>query len=339
MRIAVIKLSALGDVTHALPVAAALRERFPEARLTWVAERRETALLRGHPALDDVIAVDTRRWRQTRGAAAWRATAREIGDVLRCLRRPRVDVALDLQGLIKSGLVTAATGARVRIGFAARCCREPLNAVFTNRRLAPAPEHIVDQQLALLAPLGILDARAAFWLPADAESAARAEAFLVSTGLASKDRLIVLNPGAGRSAKKWPVAHFAALATRLLGEASAHVLVVWGPGERSDAEAILAGVRGQDAVLAPPTDLRTLLALLRRASVVVAGDTGPLHLAAALGTPCVGLYGPTSAIRNGPYGAGHRALQSPDGTMKGLSPEAVFLAVSDSLRRIPSGRG
>jgi heptosyltransferase I len=108
------------------------------------------------------------------------------------------------------------------------------------------------------------------------------------------------------------------------------VLVTWGPGEEGPARAIVAASAG--AVLAPPTDLDALLALLRRASVVVAADTGPLHMAAALGTPCVGLYGPTAAERNGPYGAGHRTLASPDGTMAALAPAPVLAAVREALR-------
>jgi ADP-heptose:LPS heptosyltransferase len=120
-----------------------------------------------------------------------------------------------------------------------------------------------------------------------------------------------------------------ALARGLAQDADAHVLVTWGPGEEAAARAIVDGAPA--AVLAPPTDLDALLALLRRASVVVAADTGPLHMAAALGTPCVGLYGPTSATRNGPYGAGHRALASPDGTMAALTPASVLAAVSEAL--------
>jgi heptosyltransferase I len=138
----------------------------------------------------------------------------------------------------------------------------------------------------------------------------------------------VLNPGAGKPAKRWPVERFAELATRLGREASARVLVVWGPGEQAAAQRI---ARAPGAVLAPPTDLETLIAVVRRASAVVAADTGPLHVAAAVGVPCVGLYGPTSAARNGPYGAGHRTLSAPDGHMTSLAVPAVLAAVRELL--------
>jgi lipopolysaccharide heptosyltransferase I len=330
-RILLVKLSSLGDVVHALPVAAALRAARPGARLAWVVERREAAVLRGHPALDEVIEVDTRAWRRARGAAGALAAARALLALGRRLRAERFDVALDLQGLLKSGVLTAVSGAPTRIGFGRGWSREPLSGVFTTVKVAPplAAVHVVDQYLALLAPLGIRTPRAVFDLPADDPAETRMDDVLASAGIKPRQRLVVVNPGAGRPDKRWPVSAFAELASRLLREAGAAVVVTWGPSERESAEAIVAGARA--ALLAPPTDLHELIALLRRASVVVAADTGPLHLAAALGVPCVGLYGPTTARRNGPYGAGHRALQSPDGRMATITARSVFEAVGALL--------
>jgi heptosyltransferase-1 len=330
-RIALVKLSSLGDVVHALPVAATLRAARPEARLTWIVERREAAVLRGHPGLDEVIVADTRGWRRARRPAAVRAALADMRGLRRRLRQARFDVALDLQALIKSGAVTLATGAAVRVGFAAGWGREPLSALFTNRRVQPPPSarHVVEQYLTLLEPLGIDAPRVEFRLPSSPAVEARMEDWLATAGLKPHGRLVVLNPGAGGEAKRWPLAHFATLARHLAHRADARVLVTWGPGEESAARTIVAGA--ESAVLAPPTDLAALLALLRRASLVVAADTGPLHMAAALGTPCVGLYGPTSAVRNGPYGPGHRALSSPDRTMAALSPASVLAAAAEAL--------
>jgi len=141
---------------------------------------------------------------------------------------------------------------------------------------------------------------------------------------------VALNPGAGRSEKRWPVAHFRELAERLGAEAGARLLLLWGPDEVHMAREIATGLSSR-AVLAPPTDLDELTALLRRCSVMVAGDTGPLHLAAAVGTPCLGLFGPTRAERNGPYGPRNRGLQSPDGTMAGLAPSTALAAAQGLL--------
>jgi len=164
-KIAIIKLSALGDVIHALPVARALRRARPDAELTWIVEAREYALLRDHPDLDRVIPVNTRLWRRL----IWRPSgAREVwgklGRLRTRMRGARFDVALDLQGLVKSGLLTAYTGAGLRIGFSASHCRERLNALFTNRHVTPPPQavHVVEQYLSLLEPLGLLAAAPEF---------------------------------------------------------------------------------------------------------------------------------------------------------------------------------
>jgi lipopolysaccharide heptosyltransferase I len=334
-RIALVRLSSLGDVVHALPLASTRRAARPAARLTWVVERREAAILREHPALDEVIVADTRGWRRARSAGALAAALRDVRALQRRLAAARFDVAIDAQGLIKSGLLVAATRARVRVGFAAGVAREPLGTVFTTERVTPPPTatHVVDQYLALLDALGITERRHEFPLPASPVAESRADEWLAGVGIKPRHRLVILNPGAGRADKRWPVAHFATLARRLVDDGGVHAVITWGPGEEDLARGIArAGApSGPGVVLAPPTDLDTLLALLRRASVVVAADTGPLHLAAALGTPCVGLYGPTSAARNGPYGPGHRTLSSDDRTMASLAPDAVLPLVLEML--------
>jgi lipopolysaccharide heptosyltransferase I len=331
-RIALIKLSSLGDVVHALPVAATLRARVPDAHLTWIVERHEAAVLRDHPAIDALVAVDTRGWRRARGFHGLAEVVDAVRQTSRRLRTAAFDVALDLQGLLKSGVLVAATRAPLRIGFAARRCREPLNALFTNRRVSPPPaaRHVVDQHLSLLVPLEVTEPVREFRLPVDPGAEARADHFLASCGLTPARRLIVLNPGAGRPDKRWPEERFRLLAERLAEDSGTLVLVVWGPGEEAAAHHIAPGGAGR-AVCGPSTNLYELVAFLRRASALVAADTGPLHLAAALGTPCVGLYGPTSAIRNGPYGSGHRCLQGPGGQVGTIEMEAVLHAVRDLL--------
>jgi lipopolysaccharide heptosyltransferase I len=316
-------------------VAAALRAGLPQARLTWVVERREAAVLRGNPALSEIVPIDTRGWRRVRSVLAIAEAAGAVVALARHLRSERFDVAIDLQGLVKSGVVTAATRAPLRIGFAAAYCRESTSTLFTNKRVAPPPSarHVVDQYLSLLEPLGVCARAAEFSLPTDAAAEARIDEFLASTGLKPQDRLVVLNPGAGRPDKRWPVARFRDLAKNLVAGAAAAVVVTWGPNELEDARAIVDGSPGGRVSLAPPTDLDELLAVLRRASIVVAGDTGPLHMAAALGTPCIGLYGPTSAERNGPYGQIHRTLAAPHGVMAALGVEPVLRSVAEILSR------
>ena len=325
-KIAIVKLSSLGDVIHALPVARALRRAFPDAHLTWIVEAREYAILRDHPDLDMVLPVDTRLWRRLlwRPAGA-RIVWHKVGRLQTRIRASRFDVTIDVQGLIKSGLLTAYTGAPVRIGFSPRWCGEWPNALFTNRHVTPAPEagHVVEQYLSLLAPLGVSGVTPEFFIPPREPAEARMEEFLGEQGIKRRDVLVALNPGASRENKRWPVAHMRELAERLGAEPGVRVLLLWGPDEVHMARQIRDGLSTR-AILAPPTDLDELAALLRRASLVVANDTGPLHLSAALGTPTLGLFGPTPAARNRPYGPRCRGIQSPDGTMERLDPAAVF---------------
>lgn len=326
MKIALVKLSSLGDVIHALPVANALRRQFPHAALTWIVEAREFAVLKDHPDLDAVVPVDTRLWRRLiREPAGVREVGQKLSRLTQRIRRAQFDVAIDLQGLVKSGLLTAYTGAPLRIGFALSYCREPLNALFTTHRVRPASHavHVVEQCLSLLEPLGVRREPPVFRLPSDPEAERRINEFLAEQGVKPRDRLVALNPGAGRPAKRWPAEHFGRLAERLAVEAGAQVLLLWGPDEERIARAVASTMNARP-FLAPSTTIPELSALLRRASLVVAGDTGPLHLAAALGTPSIGLYGPTRAARNGPYGVHCRSLESLNGSVASISPDEVF---------------
>ena len=169
MKIALVKLSSLGDVVHALPVAATLRARLPEARITWIVERREAAVLAGHPALERIITIDTRRWRRALAPKALAGSVREILTVRRQLATARFDVALDLQGLIKSGVLVGLTRAPLRVGFDATWCRERLSVRATNRRVTPPSQarHVVDQYLSLVDALGIRERVLEFRLPSD----------------------------------------------------------------------------------------------------------------------------------------------------------------------------
>jgi len=171
---------------------------------------------------------------------------------------------------------------------------------------------VVDQYLSLLAPLGVTVApgRARFRLATRAAAESRIDDFFVGVGLKPRHRLVVLNPGAGRSNKRWPVTRFRALAERLCHEAGTQVLVLWGPASATP-RAPSSRIAPPRPALAPSTDLDELTAVARRASVMVAADTGPLHLAAAVGTPCVGLYGPTSGARNGRMAPGTACSRRP----------------------------
>jgi lipopolysaccharide heptosyltransferase I len=336
-RIALVKLSSLGDVVHALPVAHALRRRFPRGRLTWLVERREQAILAGNPDLDEVIPVDTRLWRREfRRPGGLHAVFVKVRGLLRRLRAGRFDVTVDLQGLLKSGVITCCTRAPVRIGFALGACREAVNVLFTTQRVAVprGTMHVVEENLSLLSVLGI--AREDVGAPvlpilADPVAESLVAGYLEGEGVKPDTPVVALNPGSGGEAKRWAVGAYRHLGDELAGRLGARPLVLWGPGEEPLARAIAQGMRIHPLV-PPPTSIAELVALLRRATLVVGGDTGPIHIAGALGVPTLGLYGPTSARRNGPWGPRTATVQSPSRRMDGISVEDALAAVGKLLQ-------
>ena len=218
----------------------------------------------------------------------------------------RFDVSIDVQGLLKSAIAARLSGARLRIGLARPAGRE-LSHWLNNHLVLPTATHIVDRNLELLAPLGIRPVSGRFGLAERAEDTMTA-AQILNQQFAGRAPAIV-NPGAGWPSKLWPAERFAGVARHLHEVRGVPTLVVWaGADEQTLAQQIVAQAGG-GAQLAPATTLCQLAALARRARLFVSSDTGPLHLAAAVGTPCVGLFGPMPAERNGPYGPGHIALQ------------------------------
>lgn len=332
-RILIVRLSAVGDVIHGLPVLNALRDRFPDAFLAWVVEQRAAALLEGHAALDELVTLP-RGWLKS-PAIVWQLRRR--------LRALQPDTAIDLQGLAKSAVAARLSGAKQRIGFGDEKGRE-LSTWLNNCLVRTTARHIIDMNLELLRPLGIESPAVRFDIPEGEPDRQTAEAIVRQAGVANG--FAVVNPGAGWPSKLWPPDRFAAVARWLGQSAGVPTLVVWGGAqEKAWAEEIVAGSAGH-ARLSPPTTLTELAALARRARLFVGSDTGPLHLAAAVGTPCVGLYGPMPAERNGPYGPQHIALQprqfqgtsrqrrnAPKELMEAITVESVCQACEEILER------
>ena len=292
MKLLIVRLSSLGDVVHSLPLAA--NARAAGATVGWVVERAFAGLLEGNPNCERVFVADTKAWRGSPFAAStWRDVARVRSE----LAGFGADAALDPQGLWKSAVVARASGAPV-IGFAAAVRREPSSAALCRLRVTPSREsfHVVDQNLELLEPLGIAAAHrapdAGYLL---ARPSTGAEAFVASLPLP----YAVFHPGAGRADKTWSEERFAALARSLSERRGYAPVVSWGPGDAARADRLTALVPG--ALRAPSLDIPGLARLAASARLFAAGDTGPLHLADALGTPTLALFGPTDPARNGPY--------------------------------------
>jgi lipopolysaccharide heptosyltransferase I len=285
----IVRLGALGDIVHALPLAAALRASWPDARIDWLVDVKHRAVLDRVTGLSGIVPVDTRQLRGDTGLVA----------VVRRLRAARYDVAVDAQGLLKSALLAHLAGARRVVGLARGYLREPLARWAYDDTATPAGPHVVDHALALARAAGAAAGPARFaFAPPPSDVVARVRGAL---GLAAGQGFAAINPGAAWPNKRWPADRFGAVARHLRTRHGLPAIVVWGPGEEDLATAVVTAAGAGAAALAPPTALGELIAIVGAARLVVSGDTGPLHLAAAAGTPIVGLYGPTDPARNGPW--------------------------------------
>jgi len=300
-RVCLIKPSALGDVIHALPVLASLKQRWPEARLAWVVNRGLAGLIEGHPDLDEVLTFDRSR------VGIGPRGLRVFGGFLRELRRRRFDLAIDLQGLLRSGLMTWATGAPTRVGLAS--AREGATAAYTHR-IATDRRHAVDRLLAVAGALGAETSEPRFELPPPASEvrdwAARTLAPLPRPW-------VLLNPGARWVTKRWPALSFAEVGRRAAERFGAGLAILGAAEDRPHAEAIRtalepAGIRPLD--LTGRTTLPQLAALAGLADLVVSNDTGPLHLAVAAGAPVVAVFTCTDPSKTGPYGPNASVVRS-----------------------------
>ncbi|HEX7182631.1 MAG TPA: glycosyltransferase family 9 protein [Thermoanaerobaculia bacterium] len=301
MRILIIRTSALGDVIHALPVLTALRRHFPSARIGWVVEEAMAPVLEGHPDLDERLIVRLRHWGKEPFS---RRTARELGGFLAALDRFAPDVTLDLMGNHKAAVISALTLCDQRIGAARRHRREPSSAVWISEPVEPRGTHAVDRMLSLLDGLGVPPEPADFGpdkIFRDGPPEVRA---LLD---AHPEPYVLLHPGAGWANKIYPPERWGEVARRLREAAGLPTWVATARGEEGLAEQVEAASAGAARRIAA-TDLPTLAALIRRASLMLGGDSGPTHLAHALGTPVLMAIGPTDPERNGPYGAPERAI-------------------------------
>ena len=282
----IVRLGSLGDIIHAIPAAAALRRRFPQAQIDWLVDPRYVELLELVECIDRPIACDPRDlWV---GGPHGRA-------VLRQLRAARYDAAIDLQGLLKSAVLARLAGATRTIGFPRAHLREPLaRLLYTTTPDPGTAPHVIEKNLGLLQPLGVSDRAVHFPIrvPRTAAAATILDRFA--------DGYVLINPGAAWPNKRWPADRFGEVAVAIRREHGLRSVVLWGPGEEALAASVVAASHGA-AEPAPPTTITDLLGVAHAARLMLSGDTGPLHIAGAVGTPVVALFGPTFPERNGPW--------------------------------------
>ncbi len=293
-RIALIKPSALGDIVHALPVLGALRQHFPGSHITWIVNKSYESLLAGHPDLSETLAFDRGAFKK----GLWHS-ARYAGSFAAELRRRRFDLVIDLQGLLRTGLMCLATGARQRIGFAR--AREGSRHAYTMKVRVPDAEriHAIERYWRVAEALGAGDGPKRFHVPLQPQELewARGE-------LAHLPRpWLAFAVGARWLTKRWPTAHFAELARRAHTAFGGSAFFVGAADDTALSRETMQLLTGPTKDFTGQTSLPRLAALLSLCDVMIANDTGPLHLAAALGRPCVAPYTCTKVAMHGPFGS------------------------------------
>ena len=325
----IIKLRAVGDVLLSTVVIPNLRHAFPGARIDFLTEPPSAEILQGNPSIDDTLLFDADRMS---GVA-----------LIRTVRRRRYDLIIDLFGNPRTALVTRLSGASYRVGFRFRQRAYAYNIVVEPRG---GKVHNTQFNLDALEALGIHIIDRSLQFSFSPEDVAYVDGFLKQG--AEKERLLVgINTGGGWYTKRWGLAQYAALADRLIADFNARIVLLWGPGQRSEVER-LQGLMKRPAFVPPATSLKQLGALLRRCSFIVSNDSGPMHLAAAVGTPVLGIFGPTNPMLQGPYGPRHLTVRNEDLDCLGcnltrcpignicmtdLSPDAVMQSVKALMLR------
>jgi heptosyltransferase-1 len=332
MNILIVRLGALGDLIHAIPAAAALRKAFPGAGIDWLVDAKHRAIVDLVTSIDRAIALESPT------LAGWTMA-------LRALRRTSYDVAIDLQGLMKSAVLARASGAARVVGFSIWHLREKIARPFYSDAHDAEGGHVIRKNLRLLHALGVDDDEIRFPL-ADVPSQALEE---LRRRIPADRGFALINAGAAWPNKRWPAERFGELATFLREACGLTPVVLWGPGEEPLADGVIAA-SSNAAIAAPATGVADLVALARASALLVSGDTGPLHIATAVGTPTVSLFGPTDPDRNGPYSADdvavsryetctchyERRCHDPSWCLAGVTVAEVCAAVQ---RRLSSSRG
>jgi heptosyltransferase I len=346
LRVLIVRLGAMGDILHALPAVTALRHAHPDWFLGWAIEPRWRALVAADckledsgrasamPLVDRVHRIPAKQW----GRKPFHpSTLQAIWALRRELRSYQYDVAIDFQGAVRSALFGRWSGAKL-IGESVP--REVAARWFFHQRVETRGVHVIEQDLEVASAIA---ADQLTPVPPCLPYEKEAEAWADEITASANGPVVILNAGAGWGAKRWPAERYGVVA-RKLADAGCHIFLNAGPGEAQLAETVQQASGGVTTIV--EATLGRLIALTRRASLMIAGDTGPLHLACAFGKPVVGIFGPTDPERNGPFGCDFRVLRHPESQrdhtrhsepeagLLTITPEAVFSAAQELLTRI-----
>ncbi|MEW6109368.1 MAG: lipopolysaccharide heptosyltransferase I [Nitrospirota bacterium] len=295
-KILIVKPSSLGDIVHSLPFLDAVRSCFPQSEIHWVIARGMEGILEGHPMIDRLIIINKDMWKKISKTGR---TIKEAGNLLRTLKKENYDLVVDLQGLLRSGIITMATGAPFRVGFEE--AREG-SRVFYNRKVKGGKDiHAVDRYMKIADYLGCNTEKIIFPFPL-----MKNDLLQIKEIKRNLKEYIVIVPGARWETKKWPADKFGELAGRL----SVKSVVIGSKADAGLAEKVMEASAGKAVSMAGNTNIRELMEIMRDARLVISNDSGPMHIAAGFNIPVVAIFGPTSPLRTGPYGDGHIIIKS-----------------------------
>ncbi len=312
MKILIVKLSAIGDVIHTLPALNAVRKQYPDAHITWLVEEAAHDVIKGHRALDRIIVSKRKTWLKGLAGRSPLKNIREACSFIKQLRDTNYDIILDFQVLLKSGVLIGLAKGKRKIGFDKGMEHQEHSYIFLNECIKPVDMevHALTRGMMLLESIGIQSREVVFNLPVSDQDRDAANDLLMHCGIKTPELLVAINPMAKWETKLWDNLKFANLADRLIEQAKADVIFTGSREDSKGIEDIISNMKNRAANLAGKTDLKTLAALYEKTSIVVSTDTGPMHLAAAIGTPVVALFGPTAPGRTGPFGDGHKIIRA-----------------------------
>jgi heptosyltransferase I len=305
VNILIVKLSAIGDVIHTLPAVAALRQHYPDACITWVIEEAASDLIKGHPHLDRMIISRRKSWISDLMSGRFGCAGKEIRSFLRELNACHYDLVIDFHGLFKSAAIVFLSGGRRKLGYDSL---QEMSGLFYNEKIPEnMGKHAVDRYLDFAHYLGVDAGTPEFVIPVQEENRTRIESLLKAGHIGEKDPFVAVSPQALWKTKLWEDEKFARLCERIIQELN--IPVVFTGSEDKTVKAIQSFMTLPSVNLAGRTTLRDLARLYQKAALLITTDSGPMHLAAAMKTPVVALFGPTDPGRTGPYGNGHMIIR------------------------------
>ena len=341
MNILIVKLSAIGDVIHTLPSLTALRHLYPDAHITWVVEEAAADIVKNHPYLNEVIVSRRKSWSKDIQKSKILKPLFNMRSLIKELRRRRYDLVIDFHGLFKSSIIVLLSSGERKLGYDSL---QELSGLFLNEKIPEdMNKHAVDRYLDFLRYLGAKIDNVEFILPQSNDAEAKVQLLMSKFKLGDK-KFIAINPIAYWETKLWDDENFARLADLI--KENLNLKVVFTGSEKSTIEGITSKMKTEGINLGGRTSLSELAYIYKKARFVITTDSGPMHLAAAVGTPVIALFGPTDPVRTGPYGEGHTIVRtelpcSPcflkkcptKKCMKEILPEQVFAAVENKLTK------